>query len=137
LRNDHVRARREQRVCDELDDFVRTVSQNQIRRLDTEFYGEFLFEIKRIAVGIKVHAGNRLLHRGHRERRRAERIFVRRDLDDRVGGQIQFARDFFNWPARLIDRQRFQKLDLMAVTFGIKANQLFFSRSRFWRRCRG
>ena len=46
-----------------------------------------------------------------RERRRAERIFVRRDLDDVFGGQAEFARDLLNRPARLIHRQIFQDWD--------------------------
>ena len=54
LRNDHVHARREQRVADKLDDFVRAVAQNQIRRFDAEFCRQFLFQIKRVAVGIKI-----------------------------------------------------------------------------------
>ena len=108
MRNDHVRAGRQQRVPDEFNDFVRAVAENQIRRFNAEFRGEFLLEVKRVAVGIQIHAGERLLHRGQRERRRAERIFVRRDLDDAIGGQAEFARDFFNRPARLIHRQIFQ-----------------------------
>ena len=99
----------EQRVADKLDDFIRAVAENQIGRLDAEFRREFLFQVKRIAVGIKIDAGEGLLHRGDGERRRAERIFVRRDLDDGVRGQAEFARDFFNRPARLIHRQIFQK----------------------------
>ena len=41
-----------------------------------KFGGEFLLQIKRIAIRIKIHASDGLLHRGYRERRRAEWIFV-------------------------------------------------------------
>ena len=106
LRHHHVVAGHEQRVRDELDDFVRAVAEDEIRRFDAEFGREFLFQVKRVAVGIKIHAGDGFLQRGDGERRRSERIFVRRDLDDRVGGQAKFARDFFNRSSRLIRRQK-------------------------------
>ena len=94
---------------DKLDDFIRAVAQNQMSRLDAELARKFLFEIKRIAVGVKVDGRNGLLHCGQGERRGAERIFVGRDLDNGSGGQIQFAGDFFNRAARLIRRQIFEK----------------------------
>ena len=56
LRDDHIRARRKQHVADKLDDFVRAVAENQVGRLDAEFLRQFLFQIKRVAVGIKIHA---------------------------------------------------------------------------------
>jgi len=45
------------------------------------------------------------LHGSDGQRRWPERIFVRRELDDIVGGQTEFAGDFFDRPAGLIDRQ--------------------------------
>jgi hypothetical protein len=73
-----------------------------------EFRGELLFQVKCIAVWIKIRASDGLLHRGDCERRRAERIFVRRDFDDGIGRQAEFARDFFNRPSWLIHWQILQ-----------------------------
>ena len=92
LRHHHVRdgsgaTATEQRVADEFDDFVRAVAEDEVGRFNAEFGGEFLFEIKCVAVGIQIHAGERLLHGGQRERRRPERIFVRRELDDAAAGR--------------------------------------------------
>src|ERR1035441_1021369 len=39
---------------------------------------------------------------------RAERVFVRGDLDDAVSRQPEFAGDFLDGPARLIDRHRLE-----------------------------
>jgi len=42
LRDDHLGAGRQQRVPDELDDFVRAVAEDEIGGCDAEFGGEFL-----------------------------------------------------------------------------------------------
>ena len=77
----------------------------KIGRRHAEFGGELLFQIKRVAIGVKVHLLERLAHGGEPQTRRAERVFVRRELDDAVGVQAEFARDFLDGPAGLIHRQ--------------------------------
>ena len=105
LRHDDLRAGREQRVPDHFDDFIGAVAEDEVGRRHAEFGGELLFQVKRIAVGVKVHLLERLAHGGEAQTRRAERVFVRRELDDAVGVQTEFARDFFNRAAGLINRQ--------------------------------
>ena len=92
-------------MANELDDFVRAVAENRDWRVQRRVFRELLLQVKRIAVRIKIQVSQRLLHRGQRQRRRAERIFVRRELDDVAGGQAEFARDFFDGAAGLINRQ--------------------------------
>ena len=74
-------------------------------RPDAELLRELLFQIKGVAVGVEMQLLQHFFHRGQRGGRRAERIFVRCQLDDAVGGEAEFARDFFDGPARLIDRE--------------------------------
>ena len=96
-------------MADEFDDLIRAVAQNEIRRLHPEFFGQPLLDIKRVAVRIKMQVRNGLLHRRQRRGRRAERIFVRRQLDDVRRRQAQFARHFLNRPARLVNRHVLQR----------------------------
>ena len=112
LRHDDFRHGRgaiatEQRVPDHFDDFIGAVAEDEVGRRHAEFGGELLFQVKRVAVGVKVHLLERLAHGGQTQARRAERVFVRRELDDAVGVQAEFARDFFDWAAGLINRQIF------------------------------
>ena len=79
-----------------LDDFVGAVAEDQVGRRDAEFGGEFLLQVERVAVRVKIDLRERLAHGGQGEARRAERIFVRRELDDAAGGQAEFARDFLD-----------------------------------------
>ena len=99
----------QQRVADELDDFIRAVAEDEGRRLHPELGREFLFQIKRVAIGIQMDAGEGGLQRRQRARRRSEGIFVRCHLADGVGRQPEFARDFLNRPAGLISRQGWEK----------------------------
>ena len=109
MRSTECSAGAQERVPDQFQDFIRAVPENEIGRGNLQFFRELLLQVKRVAIGIKIHAGQGLLHRGNDKRRRTERIFVRRDLDDGVGGQAEFTRDFLDGPARLIHRQIFQK----------------------------
>jgi len=106
LRHDHLGAGRNQRVAEELDDFVRAVAEDQVGRRHAELGGELLLQIERIAIRVEVDLRQRLAHGSQGEAGRAERVFVRGDLDDAVGGQPEFAGDFLDRPARLIDRHR-------------------------------
>jgi hypothetical protein len=95
----------EQRVPDHFDDFIGAVAEDEVGRRHAEFGGQLLFQVKRVAVGVKVHLLERLAHGGQTQARRAERVFVRRELDDAGGVQAEFAGDFLDGPARLIHRQ--------------------------------
>ena len=106
LRDDHLGAGRQERVADELDDFIGAVAEDQVGGRHAEFGGELLLQVKGVAVRVKIHLGQRLAHGGQREARGAERVFVRGELDDVVGGQAEFAGDFFDGAAGLIDRAR-------------------------------
>ena len=49
-----------------------------------------------------------MLHSIERGRRGAKGIFVRGQLDDILGGHAEFARDFLDWAAGLIDGEVFE-----------------------------
>ena len=84
----------------------------RLRGVDSEFLGQFGFEVEtRCRPGKDAACASSLAHRGQRQGRRAQRIFVGGQLDDVGGGQVQFARDFFDRPARLVDRQIVQGAD--------------------------
>ena len=104
LRHDHLRAGRYQRVADELDDLVRAVAEDEVGGRHAEFGGELLLQVEGVAVRIEVHLGQRLAHGGQGQPRRAQRVFVGGQLDDVVGGQAEFARDFLDGAAGLIHR---------------------------------
>ena len=67
-------------------------------------------KVKSAAIGIKVRMAQGFLDRRDREWRWAERILVRRELDDVRCGKSEFARDFFDRSARQIDGQLRQRL---------------------------
>ena len=104
LGHDHLGAGRDQRVADELDDFVRAVAEDQVGGRHAEFGGELLLQVEGIAIRVEIHLRQRLAHGGQGEARGAERVLVRGELDDAVGGQPEFAGDFLDRAARLIDR---------------------------------
>ena len=105
---DYLGAGRNQRVADELDDFVRAVAKNQVGRCHPELGGELLLQVIRIAIRIEVDLRQRLAHGGLGEAGGAERVLVRGELNDAIGGQSEFAGDFFDRAAGLIDRDGVQ-----------------------------
>jgi hypothetical protein len=114
----------EQRVPDHFDDFIGAVAEDEVGRRHAEFGGELLFQVKRVAVGVKVHLLERLAHGGQTQARRAERVFVRRELDDAGGVQAEFAGDFLDGPAGLIHRQMVQR--------GIDGQRVLLSYYKDW-----
>ena len=77
-------------------------------RRHVELRGELLLQVKGIAIGVEIDLGQRLAHGGQRQARGAEWVFIRGQLDDFIGGQPKFTRDFLNGAARLIDRNRLE-----------------------------
>ncbi len=70
-----------------------------------EFLRDGVAQVEAAAVGIKVGRLDGLVHRGHGERRGAERVFVRGELDDRGGVEAEFARDVIDRLARLVGHE--------------------------------
>ena len=70
-----------------------------------QFLGERCAQIKAAAVGVKIRAGEGLLHRGQRARRGAKRVFVRGQFDDLVDSQTRVASRFLNRLARFVERE--------------------------------
>ena len=105
LRDDHLRARSHQGVADKLDNFIGAVAEDEVRCLDAQLLSELLLQVKRVAVRIQVQIPQNFRHRCERGGRGAEWIFIGSQFDDALGGQSQFAGDFFDGPARSIDRQ--------------------------------
>ena len=74
----HVGARRHQGVAEKFDDIVGTVSENEIRWRNLKVARELLFEIKRVAIGIKMGMAGGFLDgsQSGKEKGWAEGIFV-------------------------------------------------------------
>src|SRR5207244_10584658 len=53
LRDHYVHARSHQGVPDKLDDFIRAVAQNEVFRIEGEFLGQLLFQVKRVAIRVE------------------------------------------------------------------------------------
>ena len=81
-RRDHFVARPKEGMPDELDDFVRAVSKDDVFPVKAEFLGDGASQRPSAAVGIKVRALERFTHGCKGFRRRTQRIFVRGQLDD-------------------------------------------------------
>ena len=79
---DHLVSGPEKGVTDELDDFVRAVAKHNVLPVKAQLLGDGTAQCPSAAVGIKVRALERLTHRCQRLWRRAERVFVRGQLDD-------------------------------------------------------
>ncbi len=94
---------------DKFQDVVGPVAQDQVGGVHAQFGRQFLFEIKGVAVGVKVQLSGGAFEGGQRRRGRAERIFVGGHLDDAAGRQAQFARHLLNGAAGLIDGQILQR----------------------------
>ncbi len=92
-------------MADEFQEFIGAVAEDEIGRGDLEFGGEFLLEIKGVAIRVEVGLGQGPAHRRHRQGRRAKRVFVGGELEDVLGGQPEFARDFFDGPSGLVNRE--------------------------------
>ena len=74
-----------------------------------------------------------LLHRSQGGGRRAEWVLVGGQFDDTLGGQAEFARDFFDRSARLIDRQILERRVERQGQGHAKARRGFCSRPRVGR----
>ena len=106
LRVDGLQGRREERARGKLEHVVGAVAEDDLRHVDAVTPRQRRFQLEAVAVGIARDIGERRLHRLHRERTHAERILVRRQLDDVVRIEFQFAREFPDRLARLIRRDR-------------------------------
>ena len=105
LRDDHLCAGGQKRVADKFEHFIRAVAQDDVGRADAELGGEFLLEVEGIAVRVEIHFRQGLAHGGQGESGGTQGIFVGRELDDIVSRQAEFAGDFFDGSARLINWQ--------------------------------
>ena len=105
LRHHHVHARPQQGVPQKLQDFIGAVPQDEVGGVHRQFGRQFLFEVKGIAIGVKMPLPGRSFERRQRGRRRAERVLIRRHLDDAARGQTQLAGDLLNRASGLINRQ--------------------------------
>ena len=72
---------------------------------EAEFLRDGVAQVEAAAVGIKVGRLDRLVHRGHGQRRGPERVFVGGELDDRGGVEAEFARDVIDRLARLVGHE--------------------------------
>ena len=97
----------------------------EVLRSDAQFLRQLLFQIKSVAVGIEMQVLQNFFHRGQRGGRRAERIFVRRQFNDAVGRQAEFARDLLDGPSRLIDREMLQRGIERQVNGHVRALRVF------------
>src|SRR5437762_10516962 len=95
-------------MSDELNDFVRAVAEDKMVWFDAESIGQFSFEIEGVAVRVEMELAERFFHRCQRQWGRAKWIFVRGELDNVTGGNIEFARYLFDRAARLIGGHRLQ-----------------------------
>ena len=84
LGDDNIGVGTKQCVGDKLNDFIGAITENDLARINTEFVGHLLPQIKSIPVGVKVRLFGCRLHGLHGLWRRAQRVFVGSQFDDSV-----------------------------------------------------
>ena len=94
----------EKNVAEQFEDFVGTVADNELIGAEPVTARELLAQREAAAVRIKLALLERALRRRHRTRRRAEGIFVGRELDDARRVEPKLARDLFDRLAGFINR---------------------------------
>ena len=131
---DHFVARPKEGMPDELDDFVRAVSKDDVFPVKAEFVGDGASQRPSAAVGIKVRALERLTHGCEGFWRRTERIFVRGQLDDLRGLQTHFARQLLDRLAGFVG-DKFQNVLVRGFphrTFTFFSLSAFKGERRWW-----
>ena len=109
LRHDYLVAGTKQHVRHELDDLVGAVTEDEVPRLDVQFGRQFILQVKRIAIRVKVALANSGFHRLDGEWAGAKRILVRSDLDNLVTLKAELACDLLDRAARLVHWQGVQR----------------------------
>ena len=97
-------ARPEEGAHDELDDLVRAVADEDVVRRHAVPLGQAPAEIEGGAVRVEMDGAERVGHRRHRPRRRAERVLVRGELDRARDAEL--ALHLLDRLARRIRRER-------------------------------
>ena len=99
----HLAPRRHQGPDQEVQDFIGTVAQDQLRRQDAVVPGQVFLEVIGVAVGVAVQAPEAVPDGGQGQGRRPQGIFIGGQLDGI--GESQFSFQFFQRFAGLIGRE--------------------------------
>ena len=99
----HLAPRRHQGPDQQVQDFIGTVAQDQLRRRDAVVPGQVFLEIIGVAVGVAVQAPEAVPDGGQGQGRRPQGIFIGCQLDGI--GESQFSFQFFQRFAGLIWRE--------------------------------
>ena len=79
-----------------LDNLVRPIAEDEVRRLNAQLGRQFVLKVKRVAVRVQVALTNGGFHCLDGERARAKRVFVRGNLDDFTHIEAKFAGDLID-----------------------------------------
>ena len=99
----HLAPRRHQGPDQQVQDFVGTVAQDQLRRRQAEMAGQVFLEVIGVAVGVAVQAPEGVPDGGQGQGRRPQGIFIGCQLDGI--GESQFSFQFFQRFAGLVGRE--------------------------------
>jgi len=106
LRVNRRGARRQEGPRGHVQHIIRAIAEHNLARGDTKLFRQLCLQRKTGTIGIQRQVVQRVLCGGERERAGAERIFVRRQLDDVGFGQTEFTREFRNGLAGLVGGNR-------------------------------
>ncbi len=101
--HDRFVAGRQEGSRQQTENFIGTVAENDVVRRDLPPIGQRFTQAERPAIRVPVQRGSSLVQHGQRLGRRAQRIFVRGQLDD--PGEAHLTLQFFDRLARHVRAQ--------------------------------